>query len=515
MSRLAEGSAALLVRNTLAGGIGSFASVLAPILLTPVMIDRLGPEAFGIWILATSLTLSAGYLSLADLGVQQAAVRFIADARREGDAVRVNEVYSTTFALFCVIAAILTPLLVFSASWFVGLFGAHSGIADDSTIAFQLVAASLLFDLPSMAMRAILEGAQRLVAIRTIDIARVVVTAGLSLLVLLFGYGLVALALVTLLVACCAFAVTALTAGRVVPESQMSHRAVRRAHLRQLFNFGGAFFSLRIVSVIYRQMDRVIIAVVLGVSFVTTYEIANKIQAAAGVVFAITSSALLPAAAFIRADSKRLRELFLRGTSYTIALTVPVTLGAILFANPLVTGWVGSEWESAVGITRLFLVWMIFNAATSIGWAILVAQGRLRPIVILNVAWVVLNFALSLWLVFPLGVAGVIWGTVISSAALTVAYTRLYLQELNVSFIEWVRRVLMPNIPGVCAQVVVALPFLLFPGLAPGLLGALAAGALCSAASIAAYIYVGLHSAERRQLLVTLGRASGIARGNA
>lgn len=509
----AEGSAALIVRNTLVSGVGSL-SVLAPLILTPLLIDRLGVEGYAVWIFATTLTLSAGYLSLADLGAQQAAVRFIADARSAGDLARANDFFSTSFVLFLGIALVVAPVLAYASPAIVDLFGIHEGIAEHATLAFQIVAVSLLFDLPSLAYRSMLEGAQHYVAVRTVDLLRVLLVSAGTVAAVLLGYGLVALALVSLATAALALLASAVAVKLVVPGSALARRHVGRSHFRKLMTFGGALFSLRIVSVIYRQMDRVIIALVLGVTLVTQYEIANKIQSAVGLVLAISSAALLPAAAFIRTDTARLRELYLRGTCYTVALTAPVTLAAMLFAQPLVTGWVGPEWESAVGITRLFLVWMLLSALSTVGWSILVALGHLKQIVLLNVAWVALNFGLSVWLVHPLGVAGVIWGTVISAAALNTAYTVLFLRELGIGVREWARRILAPNVPGAVALVTVGVALVWWTDAPRGLLQALAAGAACTGISLAAFMYLGLHGAERSDLVATLRSATGLQRAS-
>ncbi|HUP32680.1 MAG TPA: oligosaccharide flippase family protein, partial [Gaiellaceae bacterium] len=256
----AEGSAALIVRNTLVSGVGGFAAVLAPLILTPLLIDRLGVEAYAVWIFATTLTLSAGYLSLADLGVQQAAVRFIADARSAGDMTRANEFFSTSFALFLAIAVVAAPAIALASPAIVGLFGIHEGIADHATLSFQIVAASLLFDLPSLAYRSMLEGTQHYVAVRIVDLVRVLLVSVGTVAALLLGYGLVALAVVSLAAAAFALGASALAVKLVVPDSDLARRHVGRRHFRKLMTFGGALFSLRIVSVIYRQMDRVIVA---------------------------------------------------------------------------------------------------------------------------------------------------------------------------------------------------------------------------------------------------------------
>ena len=52
-----------MVRNILANTGGTVVSVALGLFLTPFMIHRLGVEAYGVWILATTLTFGVGYFS--------------------------------------------------------------------------------------------------------------------------------------------------------------------------------------------------------------------------------------------------------------------------------------------------------------------------------------------------------------------------------------------------------------------------------------------------------------------
>jgi O-antigen/teichoic acid export membrane protein len=70
-----EGTGARVVRNTLANGAGAFTGIAISLILTPFLIRHLGLEAYGIWVLAQSLTFFGGYAAIADLGVEAAAVR--------------------------------------------------------------------------------------------------------------------------------------------------------------------------------------------------------------------------------------------------------------------------------------------------------------------------------------------------------------------------------------------------------------------------------------------------------
>ena len=53
-AKSAEGSEARLLRNTAVNALGSSIGVLVTLLLTPLLIRRLGSEAYGVWIEKTS-----------------------------------------------------------------------------------------------------------------------------------------------------------------------------------------------------------------------------------------------------------------------------------------------------------------------------------------------------------------------------------------------------------------------------------------------------------------------------
>src|SRR5688572_32966518 len=95
MSDASEVSGRRLVRNTVANAVAGGVVALLAVLLTPFFLRRLGPAEYGVWLLATTLTFANGYLGLADLGLQQAGIRLVAEARSRDDLQAVNEVVST------------------------------------------------------------------------------------------------------------------------------------------------------------------------------------------------------------------------------------------------------------------------------------------------------------------------------------------------------------------------------------------------------------------------------------
>ena len=497
-----------LIRNTAINGLATVSGLIVTLLLTPLMLDRLGSDAFGVWALALTLTVSAGYLTLTDLGLQQAATRFMADARRRADPAAVGAIFTLTLAIFSVVGAVVAVVIVALAPTFANLFSIPLGLRHAAVISFALVGAQVIFDLPMLAFRAVLESDQRFGAIRVIELFRSLLFAGLTVGVLLTGHGVVSVAASSACAA--AIGLSGYIAIVVVsePAARISREGVRLAQATELAKFSGSLFLLRVMSVIYRQMDKVIIGVVLPVASIATYEVANRIQGALALLTGVAASALLPLTVMSRLDVPALRQLFLRVTSYSVALLMPITLSVLIYARPLIVAWVGHAQEGATGATRLFAVWIALGLFDAAATTMLVAIGRLRPIVILSAIWVAANLILSVALVHVWGISGVVAGTVISYLPLLIAYTTISLNEFEISVSEWARKVLLPNLPGSCLQVVVCLVTLHLIEELPARAAVLIGGAGGTAVSISTYLVIGIRKPERDYLRRMLVRAA-------
>lgn len=505
-----EGSAARVVRNTLANGLGTLTGVVVSLVLTPFLINGLGVEAFGIWALALSLSVLGGYASMADLGIETSAARYIAEARSDDDTEALRETASTAMAFFGVVALVVAAPLAALSFPLVDVFGVPDDLHDAAVACFALIAAQLLVELPARVFFAILEGAQRYEVYQVIEVVRALSQAGLFAVVLVADLGVAGLGAAMPVSSTVVLAVGWLSARRVVPEARISPRHVSRARFQTLFAFGSQYFLVRFMGTLYRQMDKAIVGIALDLRFVTLYEVANRIHQAASMVQSIAASALLPTTAYLRRQPDVLRDLYVRGTAYAVAISVPVVVAGFIFAEPLIRTWIGESVTEAAGSARLFLSFVAFVAVHAVGSAMIVGLGQMRFVVCVTAVFIVLNLGVSIALVEPLGVDGVILGTVVAQAVIWVPYTRRFLSTFEVSLGEWARRIVVPNLPGLGVQGVTAAPLLWLANRA-GTLPEVAGIALVSVLlSIGAFLAVGLGRSDRRDLLTALRGGIGL-----
>jgi O-antigen/teichoic acid export membrane protein len=485
--------------------------VLLALVLTPFLIDNLGTDGFGVWALALSLSFLGGYASLTDLGVETSAARYVAEARADGDAIAASETASTTMAFFGLAALVAAPLVAALAVPLTHLFDVPFDLRGDATACFALMGAQLLFELPARAYFALIEGAQRYDVYQLIEFSRSVTQAGFFVAALVMDLGLPGLAAGMVASSAIVLLLGHFAARRIVPEVKVARRHVSRARFRALFTFGGQYFLVRMMGTLYRQMDKAIVGIGLGLRAVTFYEIANRIHQGAAMVQSIVASSLLPATAYLRRDRVTLRELYLRGTTYTVAVGLPVVVSAFILAEDLIRTWVGESFTDAAGSARLFLVFVAFVTVHATGAAMIVALGRMRFVITVTVAFTVINLVVSIALVQPLGVNGVIVGTLVAQAAIWLPYTLYFFREFDVTLRQWLGQVIRPNLPGLLLQGATAAPLVYLADGAGNLVFVALIGLLSVALSLTAFVAVGLPRDARLRLFSALKGALGRA----
>ena len=438
-------------RNTLFTGVVGVLSLLANFVVIGEAVRHLGMGPYGVLTLALAFSLSAGFLSISDLGLQSGVTRFVADADGRGQRERISEVVSSAFALLSAAAVVAVAILLTLSFVASRVFTHVHGVAlqNDLHLLLVLFAAEAFFGLPALAFVGVLQGLQRYGWIKVIDLSRQILYTVLALIVLLTGQGVVAFGAAMISGTLLAAVGYAVAARILCPDLRISPRLVNRAALRPLAGFSVWVFITRIMGVIWAQMDTLILSVLVGINVLAGYSIIARLESAVSYPLSFTAAAVVPAAANLRAqDSRvRLRDLLIRGTRYTLALSMPVTIAAMILAHPLIVAWVGSAYTRFVGPAQLFLTYQLLSCTANIALTILIGIGRIKAVTAYVTLAVAVNLVLSIALAKPLGVTGVIIGTLVGYGITVPLYIRLALEELGMGIEPFLRRAILPILP--------------------------------------------------------------------
>lgn len=422
-------------------------SLVVGLAVTPFMLRTLGQEAYGVWVLITVFSVVSGYLSLLDLGVQSAVVKFVAEhyGRQEFDSI--NQVLSVGLYLFAGIGVLgAFALVIFAQLFMTRVFNIPPGLVEMTRLLLYLLAAQLLVEFPSLIFSAVMDGLQRYDLQRAISIVYVILYAALLVTLLLNGYGLIALSITTLALVTVKALVLVVIVWRLLPGLRLV-RAFDMGLLRRVASFSGQLFIIRINSVIYNTMDKTIIGALLTTTQLTGYDIANKLRNISIAPLSFITSQVVPAAATLNGAGAqvRLQELFLKGTKYQMALIIPVIVTVLVLAERFIRVWLGSEYVYVANLARLFVVSVFIDAMIAVGQNMLFGIGRVKPLLFISFVTIAVNLSLSVFLTLKLGIAGVMWGTLAGLAICVGPYFWLFSDSFKISWARIWHEALLPN----------------------------------------------------------------------
>jgi O-antigen/teichoic acid export membrane protein len=486
----------ILARNTAWNYIGFAVNVGTNFLLFPFVVAHVGETASGIWLLLGSLT---GYMGLLELGLvpsltQHVAAAIGADEKEELDrAVSSALVVLLAMMVFALQGLWLVPSLV-------SVLKLPEALQHEAGLVFAVSLAGVALRMPLAAFQAVLLGCQRQDRSNQLWIALGTVKAILTVVLVLAGQGVLAIVLMEAIAHLAAGLLQVHWVRQELPRLTISWRAADRGHARALVGFGGAVLIMNLCSLVIEQTDRLVIGIFLPVHYVTHYAAAWKLYMLAFSLPTILLQALAPVAAHLHGQgaSDQLRDIFLRMTKYAVAVALPLSAALALSSGVLLRVWMGPTFADARILVQVLLIAFAVTAFNHAGYSALLGMrrvGRLLPIYYVPQA--ILNLALSLLLVRPLGPLGVALGTTIAALVLEYPYLRFVLREVGVTWGGFFAGAVRPTVWPLVAFAPLAAAYLLagpdWPALVP-------LAAVCGCAYGLIFWFGALEAAERNQL---------------
>jgi O-antigen/teichoic acid export membrane protein len=503
---VALGEKRRIVSNTLANGAAQVTAMVAALVFMPMLIRSFGVGDFGLYLLASSI---ASYASLVDFGVGTSLVKNVAEASASGDRARLSKYVSTSLAFYMgagvLVAAALAVVAAFSGS----LFKVTPDQARLLQAMLLVVAATSIWTWPATTGGLVLGGLQRYTWSAGTAVAAALANVGVMVAVLVSRQGPLALLIGNSLVSIVATSVNVGLARRAIGNVTVHPGLADRMVFKDIMGFSWVIFVLQVCTVIiYQQTDRIVLGVFLGAAAITLYEAAGKMQSLVTQVGGLSASALLPFASQLGAEgrSDSLQTLFFRGTKYVMAIVVPVTLGLMILARPIITHWLGPSFAAQSTAAQVLLAYQLIGTGCVVGESIMVSRGHAKRRLFNSVFVVTLgNLVVSVLLVQRIGIMGVVIGTALPWFIDFPWRLRVTLTEVDVSLWDWLRHSVGPVYLSLIPATAVALLCYLTP-LVDSLLGLAVVGALTVGAAWLSLAMFGLTPVERAEVAAITGR---------
>jgi O-antigen/teichoic acid export membrane protein len=195
---------------------------------------------------------------------------------------------------------------------------------------------------------------------------------------------------------------------------------------------GVLFLVLQLAVAVAFTSNSIIIAAMLGPSAVATYAVVAKLFMVPTVLVGLALAPLWPAyrEALSGGDVLWVRRTFRRSIRLSLSVAGPVSAVLVVLGLPLIGLWVGTSVQPSFGLVLAVGIWTTLGAVGSAISMLLNGAQVMRFQVITAVAMATVSILMSIALTARIGVAGVVWGSIIAFVALSLIPATLYLPRV-------------------------------------------------------------------------------------
>ncbi|MFA6158114.1 MAG: oligosaccharide flippase family protein [Candidatus Paceibacterota bacterium] len=330
-----------VLKNSLFRLFGFFFPIIFSIAITPIVVNRLGTQDYGLMIFINSLL---GILSLLDIGISTATIKHLAEYKGRGDVegtVRSIRTANTLFLIIGIIGMTLVGLTVLATTIFFG-----DKIADNpELITIMLIGAGLFFINSINSVYTLIPSAlQRFDIATAINATSLTVGSLANLTVVLLGGRLVAIFVVNVAVATLFFFVWRKYSLAILPEAKWRF-AWSPSEVRRTVSFSAYASINELARTALFSLDRLIIPLYAGASSLTYYTIPGNLTARITGVSDNIAGTLFPLSAHLNATGEHdaLRTGYVRSSRIILVVSAAITAGIAFNGYEILKYWINPE----------------------------------------------------------------------------------------------------------------------------------------------------------------------------
>jgi O-antigen/teichoic acid export membrane protein len=417
-------------------------SLVAGLLLLPVIISTVGSASYGVWIL---LTVVANYLFYADLGVGAAIIHF-GSRTRAGDRERtLGQFLSAALAWNTGVCVLVVPLYVAGATLYITSIGSASALTSAEGSALVLIGALTLTSVVLRPFASTLVGAGLLpVERRNQSIAVLIRIAGT--LIACFGFqSIVAIAAAEAL----ALVLPTVLSGLHLFRHRLVRLSVRGnvSTLKFMFAYSLRSFGVGAIGALILQGGTLIIGITGTPSMVTYFNAAFRVYGSVRQILTWTLDPFRSSLSKLYVNDVEAAKRTLYSLSFLALVASAIGCLAIVFATPwIVETWLGSS-VPVSDISLAIVVLLLGLIANAIHVPFVPAGdalGRPGAFIRVQVLWLMLFLVTGFLLSTFLGIVGVALGLTLPLLLVEPIYMRRATRVLSITTTAWMARVGLP-----------------------------------------------------------------------
>lgn len=423
----------VLARGSLSSVVGQVIPLLVGLALTPLIVHRLGPDAFGVLSLGwTVLTLSAVF----NLGLGRATTKYAAEYLASGDAARLPSLFWTSIILNVLVGLAGGVLMAAAALWLLSsdLLKVSPAMASDAAWMFVWMSFALPFIFVTSTLRGMLEAGQHF---DEVNAARILINSSifvLPALAVVFDVGLAGIGMLLLGTRVAETVAFWWLCSRRYPSLAWTRDA---DSIRTLLVFGGWLTVTNALLPLILNIDRFVIGSVCSIGAVGYYAVAADLVMRLTVLPSSLVLPLFPAFSALAGTGQtvRLRSLYARSMKYVALGMAPLVAVAVVCSRAFFQAWLGPAFSAqSTVVMQVLAVGVLVNSVAFLPYTVLQAAGRPDLTAKSHLAEAPIALFATWYLTASFGING---AAVATCARVTLDLGLLVYATLRLGYLDW------------------------------------------------------------------------------
>ena len=370
-------------------------SVVISILLVPYYITTLGVAAYGLIPLAGSII---GYVAIVVTSLNGTVSRYLTVDIQRNDFAAANRTFNTAFFGLLIIIALMMPVVIAVSYYVPVIFNVPAGQETGAILLVLCTCISFFISSLVGTYTVQLYAFNRLDLSNLVNIVSILLQAGLNVLFFsLAGPNLTFVGFAYIITAIITSVISIILAKRVCPHLHLSPGSFDRSRVKDLGEMGGWMFINQIGTLLFLQIDLIVVNLLFGATSAGEYAIVlkwgNTLRTIAGVLAVVLSPMILTYYARERTEKLiRVTNSAVKLMGLSMALPIGLICG---FAPQLLTVWVGAQYAFLAPLMILMTVHLMVNLAVLPLFSINLAYNQVRIPGIVSLIMGIGNFALA------------------------------------------------------------------------------------------------------------------------
>ncbi|WP_100656470.1 oligosaccharide flippase family protein [Alteromonas flava] len=400
----------LVLRGSFFSLVERFAILATTLFLTPFIINNLGKEDYGLWLLILSLI---GWFSILNMGLPQALSRqFIFSL--EKDRRKLSAVYSTGLVIFLCLALVACFGLFILSTW-PAFFELNEQDNDIFSLSVKFIALKVLIDFITIPHNAIFSGFLRMDVDAKISTLNIILKAGLTVIFVPI-YHIWGMLIATVVSDVLTQAMKIIIAARIDPSIKFNLTLVKKEDCLELINFGKYVLLIQLGKILYKNSPAILIIKILDLSSLAIYGIAKRLIEQAEEILNSAFSSFSQMFTKLSAQNKDLENSFLRITEINLYCGMVLTLLVWSAAEPFINLWLGPEFNESAFIIQILSGAFLISSFTRSCQQILIAQANHKFLSYTSVISPIISIVASMFIAPEFGITGVAVCFIVASA---------------------------------------------------------------------------------------------------